>query len=479
MTNVADLKIPGKDAIGQPITCLYGRKPPEFAVYRVGRRVMVHFADDDATAAKQRKDLALLAPLRGEVDGLIDGWREGTSRRFFGVDNSAKLNSKAVRYDRRVGDALVVAMEGDVATAQLLLTQVREDIVNERVAWARFEYLISAFLAALGVMFTAWLISAIYPLVGDTDADTRIRMVIVGLVLVVLAALAGAALVAAGHKPKAAATESTAPDGETPEQAKQREEAENQARAEERRQDDAAKMQIGRLVSGALLFAIVAIPAITILILPLSEYTPVDPAYQTPIDMWRAAAAGAVGAFFSISLAIRGRTILPDLLRTSNLMDAVLRITIGFIAGAVVLALIREGVVNFQFGDRDAGEEGTLAVVVIGFIAGFSERLVPDLLEKASFSVNDPSAAAATARAQAQVQARIPMDQAADAEAKKAAAGAAAEADAKEEEDPLPEEATDDACVADVDLEDDEVAPDSSLPPASGGVAAPKEGEKP
>jgi hypothetical protein len=325
------------------------------------------------------------------------------------------------------------------------------------VAFARFEYLVTAFAAALCLMFTAWLVAAIYPLAGD--ADTASRMAAIGIIVLLLVVLAALILVAAGRKaeqPPNAADETEAP-GPPP-------------KPEPRSWRSAWRT----LAPGLLLFAVLAIPVFAILVSPSFSYAPVDPAFGYAIDLWRAAAAGAVGAFFSISLAIRSRTVLPDLLRTSNMMDAVLRLTIGFIAGAVVMALIRAGFVDLHFGDDIRSTEGVLGVLIVGFIAGFSERLVPDLLEKANFKPSEPGAAPVLPA----VPVVPPARGAATATDRAPGAPPAPPAPppAGDEPDPLPEEAAEDACVAEIALNDDEATADSDLPAAAGGVQRPAEG---
>ena len=78
--NVADLKIDGDDGMGAKVTTLYALNPPDYAVYRSDIRVMVHFSDDRSANVLQRKALAPLNPVRGEINGLIDGWRSKPRR---------------------------------------------------------------------------------------------------------------------------------------------------------------------------------------------------------------------------------------------------------------------------------------------------------------------------------------------------------------------------------------------------------------
>ncbi len=335
---IADLNKAGVDAMGDEVLAIYGRNPPYYAVYRTAQRVLVQFADDLDEASKQRKSIAPLNPLRGQINGLIDGWRLHKA--------GSILRRKAERYDRRVGDALIVALEGDIPGACGTLQDIKQDILSERISWGRFEYLISSFLISLLVM-----------------------AVIAGIVR--------------------------------------------------------------NFVSSA-----------------------------DVLDLWRSAAAGALGAFFSIALAIHGRTVLPDLQRTANIMDAVLRIIIGLIGASVLMAFVSSKTVTLSLGDTtiDSGNRW-LFCLIVGFIAGFSERFVPDLLAKVDTAADrDPPLPQKPEAPKAQDQLLNP-----DTDAK-----------SKDEADPHPEQAETDHCACDVEIEDTEVTPDDKLPPASGGVAVPK-----
>ena len=89
----------------------------------------------------------------------------------------------------------------------------------------------------------------------------------------------------------------------------------------------------------------------------------------------------------SIAIAIRGRTIVIDGNRQAKIIDAALRVLIGAISAAVLFLLLNSGgLVELHFGQAkivgpDATWQGTL---LVGFAAGFVERLVPNLLEKAA-----------------------------------------------------------------------------------------------
>jgi hypothetical protein len=97
--------------------------------------------------------------------------------------------------------------------------------------------------------------------------------------------------------------------------------------------------------------------------------------------------AGAIGVLLSIAIAIRGRTVVIDGYRQTNIIDAWLRVLIGAISAAVLFLLLDSGaLVDVQIGAaKIAGTSPSWqATLLVGFAAGFLERLVPDLLEKAA-----------------------------------------------------------------------------------------------
>ena len=111
----------------------------------------------------------------------------------------------------------------------------------------------------------------------------------------------------------------------------------------------------------------------------------VYPFPQPSSDLWLAGKAGLIGAAFSIALAIRGRTVALDTELLDNITDGTLRLLIGVIAAGILLLLFASGIVpNLEIGGADfkASAVTWQMVLIIGFVAGFLERLVPDLLDK-------------------------------------------------------------------------------------------------
>jgi hypothetical protein len=119
------------------------------------------------------------------------------------------------------------------------------------------------------------------------------------------------------------------------------------------------------------------------------------PFQEASSDLWLAAKGGLVGAAFSIALAIRGRTVALDTDLLDNLTDGMLRLLIGVISAGVLLLLLASGIFpSLEIGNAELGGSGLTwqMVLIIGFVGGFLERLVPDLLDKKSPPGNDSSA---------------------------------------------------------------------------------------
>ena len=287
-----------EDFACEPILCVYTYNPPFYAIYRTATRVMVHFADDPAIAAEQRKRIARLAPLRGQISGLIDGWH--SAKAWFrnvwskveeaddgkhpnSVRSEHRLRKRADRYDRRSADAIGLALEGDIDTAMALLAEIKNDIIGERTAIARIGYLLVA----------------------------------------------------------------------------------------------------------------VFITAIVLLALSIALWEDV-PEHLGAV--WIGIFAGTFGALFSIALGLKSRTVLIDLQNRMNIFDASLRMLIGAMSGGILICLMLSGLVDnlvkveaLQPGGRDYAP---LLIFMVGFLGGFFERLVPDLLKQTNLGTTEATGAA-------------------------------------------------------------------------------------
>ena len=272
---VSEVKARGKDEADLVIEEVYARYDPFYAVYRTRERVVVQFADAPDQEKIQRAALSKLSPIRGEINGLIDGWRHSKNHR---------QHATARRFERRVADALVVALEDDLADAALLLQGIKNDLVTERTSRGRFQYLeIASAAVAVALVFDG-LSTIAWGWLSPASYSNTVRL------------------------------------------------------------------------------------------------------------LWMASAAGAWGAFFSVAIAMRSRTVLTDLQLRDNASDAILRIVIGAISAPVFICLFVSKLISFKIGDADVAtlahperftDSSWMAAFVVAFVAGFLERLIPDLLAKA------------------------------------------------------------------------------------------------
>jgi len=98
-----------------------------------------------------------------------------------------------------------------------------------------------------------------------------------------------------------------------------------------------------------------------------------------------AGGAGAIGALLSIAISVRSRTVETNGGSSSIQTDAGLRVLIGTISACFVCLVAGTGVLSqVQLGDMTfgTGDVGWRVALVLGFAAGFVERLVPDMLTK-------------------------------------------------------------------------------------------------
>jgi hypothetical protein len=146
----------------------------------------------------------------------------------------------------------------------------------------------------------------------------------------------------------------------------------------------AAQARHGRLVY-LQWTAIAIVPALILILFGGYYYVPVGVG-GVPLLMM-SAGAGAIGAFLSIAIGIRARTVAIEGDWKSNAVDAAVRVAIGMISAAVLFLLLDSGIVaNISAGEvaLTGGRLNWQVALIIGFAGGFLERLVPDLLEKSA-----------------------------------------------------------------------------------------------
>lgn len=98
-----------------------------------------------------------------------------------------------------------------------------------------------------------------------------------------------------------------------------------------------------------------------------------------------AGTAGLLGTIFSIAIAIHARAVGIDTDSRALLTDCFLRMVIGIISGCFLQLLLEAGAFpTISVGDAVISKDGITwrVIVAVGFIAGFSERLVPNLLQQ-------------------------------------------------------------------------------------------------
>ncbi|MBL8893861.1 MAG: hypothetical protein JNJ53_04620 [Rhizobiales bacterium] len=357
-SKVADIVLGQLDSTGSKIENVYSKVSGTYAVYRTPERVVIQYADDEKLGGEQRLALAPLNPIRGQIHGLVDGWRHSAS---------PEKASAARLFDRRVADALIVALQGDQTHALDLLIDVKADVLEERTSVARTQYLLVAFACGVALILVLALVAANWLSLSET-----IRPLLIG------------------------------------------------------------------------------------------------------------AAVGTVGALFSISLAIRSRSILTDLQSRDNAVDAGLRILIGAISAVVLFSIIQSELVKIQFGSTAVAlasmttAQGIAIAVVVAFAAGFSERLIGDLLTESGLTRSGGKAGNPLAG-------EVPSKRAGErgSEANElnplGKSKPARDEDVSDRAGPHAHVEDDDAdcCIADKTLTPAELTDDSELPEATGGVEKP------
>jgi hypothetical protein len=142
--------------------------------------------------------------------------------------------------------------------------------------------------------------------------------------------------------------------------------------------------------AGPLAIGTAALLILLGLIVPLaSPESDLVPVLTAAKGLMIATAGGAIGALLSIAIGIRARTVATDGDIRTNALDGSIRVLIGVVSAAVLYLFFDSGVVKgLPIGTvQVTGGESSISLALgflIGFAAGFLERLVPDLLEKNS-----------------------------------------------------------------------------------------------
>lgn len=179
---------------------------------------------------------------------------------------------------------------------------------------------------------------------------------------------------------------------------------------------------------------------------------------------------GCLGALFSIALGIRSRDIRTDLQRRDNIVDAILRVTIGAVSAVILFSLFKSELVTLTLSGEAItlkGVEGktTHAAIIVAFLAGFAERLVGDFLSTtvlAGKSAATEVADQALAEAKEGASEQNPRGRQASDEHKMTSVMDTASH--------IHGDDGSDGCVCDVVLAADELTDDVELPEASGGI---------
>jgi hypothetical protein len=148
-SSIDSLRKDHTDLAERVVSEIYYKAPPRYAIYRSAERVMVQYADAATLADKQRADMAPLNTLRSQIAGLVDGF----DRSWF-----PSVADRGKRYNAQVAAALNQRLEGDMASPQLTLADIKAAILSERESWGRFQYLLSAFLTAFVICTVFWLV---------------------------------------------------------------------------------------------------------------------------------------------------------------------------------------------------------------------------------------------------------------------------------------------------------------------------------
>ncbi|MDO9712687.1 hypothetical protein [Paracraurococcus lichenis] len=168
-----------------------------------------------------------------------------------------------------------------------------------------------------------------------------------------------------------------------------------------RMQQGIDRLKAIRLKSGRVQYAFFTAIWCVVSLLALYLIAPHIIQFSLPADnVWLVAKAAVLGAAFSTAMNIRERKVAPDQDPISNLMDTGLRIATAVLGSGFLLIALGSGMISpLVMGDFKANTTATWqAVISLGFICGFLERLVPSLLERPSSATNGDEVVGTTIR---------------------------------------------------------------------------------
>ncbi len=472
--NVSEVRVGGLDAADVSIKSVFVKKAPSYAIYRTDERVMVHLADAIEEKDRQQEVLAALNPIRGEINGLIDGWR--TSRQ---QDKEALTRL----FDRRVADSLAIALEGDSATAQALLKSTLEEIAEERQSRGRIEHLVYAAVTTAGMILLAYVVSLAWnpkvtPYFAD-DLNTLLFAAAIGSVGALVS-------IAIAIRERTLATDLQTRDNVA---------------------DAILRVAVGA-VGAVLLIAMlrsdlidVAVGNVDLAALPQAQtQSGGEQAGVNPSASEQAGTPGAVSPPSDGNAAAAAGGGESNVVSESNVVAPVPPITVdpqaapadgsggggGGPAGAGTAGGDTPGAATALNSVApqlaEGGADGTgkrvnrrstylLEILVIAFFAGFTERLVKQLADRIRF--RDVAAAAAVAD-----PAKGTLADRKAAGLARAGGGIEAAGDGFDAAIDVEEDRTD-GCLADHDIAEEDLTDDSQLPAAMGGVEEPVGDQRP
>jgi hypothetical protein len=253
---VADIRKNQPDCRGEKIDFVFYRRR-DYAIYRSGGKILIHYSDDDGVAKTQIANTAELLPLRGRLQYLLKDMETPHAHHW------------------QIAESLRLGLDGQKDAAKSTIQAAIDNILARRVSEGRTTYLVYAGAVVIGA-------------------------------LAMLCATAGGIW---WFRPE----------------------------------------------------------VVTVL-----------------KHLMMATGSGAMGAMLSTAIALRARTVATDVDLKSNAVDSAVRIMIGIISAAVLYLFLDSNILdNLQIaGLVPKPVIDWKVALLVGFAAGFLERLVPDLLEK-------------------------------------------------------------------------------------------------